>query len=200
MTISLPPRPRVRSRVDLNQFVERTTVRARYVKVLSFFTLLATLSTFLMWNYVGWSVLVQLAGIVLVAVFGESLVSSQGYYQYPKKHDNGPFIRNVPIWIPFLWIFSIQTSLLVGLVFGFSGIQAVVLSGLLAGFFDLVILEPYFSHRKELWIWDSVADGYFKFIPKQLDRFTAPPGNYITWLIFPIVMNYGTILMTMFLP
>ena len=148
----------------------------------------------------GWSVLVQLAGIIMVAVFGESLVSSQGYYQYPKKNDNGPFIRNVPIWIPFLWIFSIQTSFLTGLVFGLSGIQAAVLSGILAVVFDLVFLEPYFSRRKELWIWDSVADGYFKFIPKQLDRFTAPPGNYITWLFFPIVMNYGTILMSMIFP
>ena len=196
MTISLPQRPRV----ELNQFVERTTVRARYVKVLTFFTLLSILSSFLMWNYVGWSVLIQIAGIVLVAVFGESLVSSQGYYQYPKKGDNGPFIRNVPIWIPFLWIFSIQTSFLTGFAFGLSGIQACVLSGILAVVFDLVILEPYFSRQKELWIWDSVADGYFKFIPKQLDRFTAPPGNYIAWLIFPIVMNYGTILASLILP
>jgi len=186
--------------LDLDQFVERATVRARYVKVLSFFTLLSVLSTFLMWNYVGWSVLVQIAGIILVAVFGESLVSSRGYYQYPKKEGNGPFIRNVPIWIPFLWIFSIQTSFLTGLVFGLPGIQACVLSGILAVVFDLVILEPYFSRQKELWIWDSVADGYFKFIPKQLDRFTAPPGNYITWLFFPIVMNYGTILMSMIFP
>jgi len=186
--------------LDFDQFIERATVRARYVKVLAFFTLLSVLSTFLMWNYMGWSVLVQIAGIILVAVFGESLVSSQGYYQYPKKESNGPFIRNVPIWIPFLWIFSIQTSFLTGLVFGLSGIQAVVLSGILAVVFDLVILEPYFSRNKELWIWDSVSDGYFKFIPKQLDRFTAPPGNYITWLFFPIVMNYGTILMSMIIP
>jgi len=186
--------------LDFDQFIERATVRARYVKVLAFFTLLSVLSTFLMWNYMGWSVLVQIAGIILVAVFGESLVSSQGYYQYPKKESNGPFIRNVPIWIPFLWIFSIQMSFLTGLVFGLSGIQAVVLSGILAVVFDLVILEPYFSRNKELWIWDSVSDGYFKFIPKQLDRFTAPPGNYITWLFFPIVMNYGTILMSMIIP
>ena len=186
--------------LDLDEFIERAAVRAKYVKVLAFFTLLSTISTFLMWNYVGWSVLVQIAGIVLVAVFGESLVSSQGYYQYPKKEGNEPFIRNVPIWIPFLWIFSIQTSFLTGLVFGLSGFHACVLSGILAVLFDLVILEPYFSRHKKLWIWDSVADGYFKFIPTQLDRFTAPPGNYITWLIFPIVMNYGIILMSMILP
>ncbi|MHA1138187.1 MAG: hypothetical protein ACTSSE_17040 [Candidatus Thorarchaeota archaeon] len=198
MTLSLPQLEF--PELDFDQFIERATVRARYVKVLAFFTLLSVLSTFLMWNYMGWSVLVQIAGIILVAVFGESLVSSQGYYQYPKKESNGPFIRNVPIWIPFLWIFSIQTSFLTGLVFGLSGIQAVVLSGILAVVFDLVILEPYFSRNKELWIWDSVSDGYFKFIPKQLDRFTAPPGNYITWLFFPIVMNYGTILMSMIIP
>ncbi|MHA1421317.1 MAG: hypothetical protein ACTSSD_04395 [Candidatus Thorarchaeota archaeon] len=198
MTLSLPQLEF--PELDFDQFIERATVRARYVKVLAFFTLLSVLSTFLMWNYMGWSVLVQIAGIILVAVFGESLVSSQGYYQYPKKESNGPFIRNVPIWIPFLWIFSIQMSFLTGLVFGLSGIQAVVLSGILAVVFDLVILEPYFSRNKELWIWDSVSDGYFKFIPKQLDRFTAPPGNYITWLFFPIVMNYGTILMSMIIP
>ena len=195
MTLSLPQLPEI----DLEQFVERATVHAKYLRILAAFTLLATMSSFLMWNYLGWSVLVQLTGIVLIAVFGESLVSSQGYYQYPKKHDNGPFIRNVPLWIPFLWIWSIQSTFLTGLVFGLSGIQAAVLSGLFAAVFDLVILEPYFSRHKELWVWDSVADGYFKFIPKELDRFTAPPGNYITWLIFPIVINYGTILLSMIL-
>ncbi|TFG28513.1 hypothetical protein EU528_11105 [Candidatus Thorarchaeota archaeon] len=192
MTISLPKRPRV----DLSQFVERTAVRARYVRILTVFTLLATLSTILMWNYIGWSVLVQLAGIILVALFGESFVSSQGYYQYPKTHDNGPFIRNVPFWIPFLWIWSIQSSFLTGLIFGLSILEAAILSGIFAAVFDLLFLEPYFSRHKELWIWDCVADGYFKFIPKQLDRFTAPPGNYITWLIFPIIVNYGTIIVS----
>ena len=185
--------------VDFNEIVERTTERAKYVRILALFTLLSTLSTFFMWNYVGWAVLVQIAGIVLVAVFGESIVSSQGYYQYPKKHDNGPFIRNVPIWIPFLWIFTIQTSFLTGLVFGLSGIHACVLSGLFTVAFDLIFLEPYFSRQKELWIWDSVEGGYFKFIPKQLDMFTAPPGNYITWVIFPIIMNFGTILVSLIL-
>lgn len=152
-----------------------------------------------MWIYIGWSVLVQLAGIVVIAVFGENLVSSQGYYQYPKSYSNGPFIRNVPVWIPFLWIWSIQSSFLFCLAFGLSGIHAAIISGILAAVFDLIFLEPYFSRHRELWIWDSVADGYFKFIPKQMNRFTAPPGNYITWLIFPILVNYGTILMSMIL-
>ncbi|MCK4566639.1 MAG: hypothetical protein KAU48_04945, partial [Candidatus Thorarchaeota archaeon] len=43
--------------LDLDQFVERAAVRARYIKILTLFTLLASLSTYLMWNYVGWSVL-----------------------------------------------------------------------------------------------------------------------------------------------
>jgi hypothetical protein len=152
-----------------------------------------------MWIYLGWSVLIQITGIVLVTVYGESLVSSQGYYHYPKKKDNGPFIRNVPIWIPFLWIFSIQAAFLTGLVFGLTNLQACVLSGIFAVIFDLVILEPYFSRQKELWIWSSVENGYFNFIPDELDMFTAPPGNYITWLMFPILVNYGTILLSMIL-
>ena len=195
MTLTIPSFPKL----DLKGFVARATVHGRYVRILAIFSLLALFSTLLMWSYIGWSVIVQLAGIVGIAVFGESFVSSQGYYQYPKNHNNGPFIRNVPIWIPFLWIWSIQSSFLFGLTLGLTGIQAVVLSGILAAVFDLVFLEPYFSRRKELWVWDSVADGYFKFIPKQLDRFTAPPGNYITWLVFPIVINYGTILLSMIL-
>ncbi|MFX1369986.1 MAG: hypothetical protein ACFFAY_15440 [Promethearchaeota archaeon] len=178
----------------------RAARRARYIRILAAFTLLSTFSTYLMWFFIGWKVLVQLAGIVLIALLGESLISSQGYYKYPKKDDNGPFIRNVPVWIPFLWIFSIQTSLLVGLIFGLSGIQACLFSGLLAVIFDLTVLEPYFSRHKELWIWDSVENGYFRFIPKKLDVFTAPPGNYITWLIFPIAMNYCTMLAFLIFP
>ena len=186
--------------LDLDQFVERAAVRARYIKILTLFTLLASLSTLLMWNYVGWSVLIQLVGIVLVALFGESFVSAQGYYEYPKKDDNGPFFRNVPVWIPFLWIFSIQASFLVGLIFGLLAIQACILSGILAVGFDLIFLEPYFSSRRELWIWDSVEDGYFKFVPTELDVFTAPPGNYFTWVIFPIVINFATIIVSSIFP
>lgn len=186
--------------LDLDQFVERAAVRAKYVKILTLFTLLASLSTLLMWYYVGWSVLFQLVGIVLVALFGESFVSAQGYYEYPKKQDNGPFFRNVPVWIPFLWIFSIQASFLIGLVFGLHAIQACILSGILAAVFDLVFLEPYFSSNRELWVWDSVEDGYFKFVPTEMDVFTAPPGNYFTWLVFPILINFGTILLSVMIP
>lgn len=182
---------------DFNQIVDRATIRVRYLMVLALFTCLATISSYWMWTYLGWSIVIQLAGIMLVVLFGESCVSSQGYYQYPKKDLNGPFIRNVPVWIPFLWIYSIQSTFLTGLVFGLSGFEACVLSGLFALAFDLLFLEPYLSRRKELWIWSPVENGYFRFIPKELDRFTAPPGNYIVWLIFPILMNYGTILLSM---
>ncbi|MFX0053299.1 MAG: hypothetical protein ACFFAX_12860 [Promethearchaeota archaeon] len=182
---------------NFDHVVNRAAIRARYLRILATFTILAAISTYWMFQYVGWSALAQLAGIILVAAIGESYVSSQGYYEYPKNHSNGPFIRNVPIWIPFLWIFSIQAAFLTGLIFGLSGLEACVLSGLLALVFDLLFLEPYFSRQKELWIWYSVQDGYFRFIPSRLDRFTAPPGNYLVWLIFPILMNYGTILLSM---
>jgi hypothetical protein len=184
---------------DFEQIIDSATLRARYLSALVLFSALATISSYFMWHYVGWSVVVQLLGIILIAVFGESIVSSQGYYQYPKKDLNGPFIRNVPIWIPFLWIFSIQTAFLTGLVFGLTGLQACLLSGLLAVIFDLTVLEPYLSRHVELWIWSPVEKGYFRFIPKELDRFTAPPGNYVVWLAFPILMNYGTILLSLLL-
>jgi hypothetical protein len=181
----------------LDQVANRAAIRARNLRILAIFAILAAISTYWMYQYVGWSALVQPAGIILVAAIGESYVSSQGYYEYPKNHSNGPFIRNVPIWIPFLWIFSIQAAFVTGLIFGLSGLEACLLSGLLALVFDLLFLEPYFSRQKELWIWYSVQNGYFRFLPSQLDRFTAPPGNYLVWLIFPILMNYGTVLLSM---
>ncbi|MFW9888238.1 MAG: hypothetical protein ACFFER_08655 [Candidatus Thorarchaeota archaeon] len=184
----------------LDHAMNRAAIRARYMRILVIFTILAAISTYWMLQYVGWSALAQPAGIILVAAIGESYVSSQGYYEYPKSHSNGPFIRNVPIWIPFLWIFSIQAAFLTGLIFGLSGFEACLWSGLLALVFDLLFLEPYFSRQKELWIWYSVRNGYFRFIPSQFDRFTAPPGNYLVWLIFPILMNYGTVLLSMIVP
>ena len=184
----------------LDHVVNRAAIRVRYLRILATFTILAAISTYWMYQYVGWSALVQPAGIILVAAIGESYISSQGYYEYSKNHSNGPFIRNVPIWIPFLWIFSIQVAFLTGLIFGLSGLEACLLSGLLALVFDLLFLEPYFSRQKELWKWYTVENGYFRFIPSQLDRFTAPPGNYLVWLVFPILMNYGTILLSMILP
>ncbi|TFH05324.1 MAG: hypothetical protein E4H14_12980 [Candidatus Thorarchaeota archaeon] len=45
--------------------------------------------------------------------------------------------------------------------------QPFELSGILAVVFDLVFLEPYFSSHRALWIWDSVEDGYFKFVPTE---------------------------------
>ena len=183
----------------LDHAMNRAAIRARYLRILAIFTILAAISTYWMFQYVGWSALAQLAGIVLVAAIGESYVSAQGYYQYPRNDSNGPFIRNVPVWIPLLWIFSIQTAFLTGLIFGLTGFEACMLSGLLAAAFDLLFLEPYFSRQKELWIWYSVKNGYFGFLPSQLDRFTAPPGNYFVWLIFPILINYGTILLSMIL-
>ena len=184
---------------NLDHAMNWASIRARYMRILAIFTMLAAISTYWMFQYVGWSALAQLAGIVLVASIGESYVSSRGYYEYPKNDNNGPFIGKVPVWIPFLWIFSIQTALLTGLIFGLSGTEACLLSGLLALVFDFLFLEPYFSHQKELWIWYSVENGYFGFIPAQFDRFTAPPGNYVVWLVFPILMNYGTILLSMIL-
>ena len=168
--------------------------------MLTTFSFLAFFSTAFMWELMGWRVLLQLAGIGIIAIVGEILVSSQGYYHYTRQITNGPFIRNVPLWIPFLWIFSIQSGFLIGLVIGLSGVAACIFSGIFAVIFDLILLEPYFSRRKGFWIWTSVENGYFSFIPKRIDRFTAPPGNYIVWWIFPIMLNYAVVILSFLIP
>ncbi len=72
---------------------------------------------------------------------------------------------------------------------GLNGLVAALVSGVLALIVDLVFLEPFMSRARKLWIWKSVDKGYFSFLPKEIDRFTAPPGNYIVWFLFPFLMN-----------
>ena len=72
---------------------------------------------------------------------------------------------------------------------GLGGFAAIYMSGCLALLGDFLFFEPYMSSRKELWLWKSVDNGYFEFIPTKLNRFTAPPGNYITWFLFPLLAN-----------
>ena len=150
---------------------------------------LASITSQLMWSIFGWSILLQLLLIFAIASAGESFVSSQGYYHYTRQERNGPFVKNVPIWIVFLWIFFIQSSLLFSLSLGFTGIQAATMSGMIACLIDFLLLEPLLSRNMELWRWTSVRRGYFAFIPAKFNRFTAPPGNYIAWMLFPVIAN-----------
>jgi hypothetical protein len=164
------------------------------------FPSLAILSTAFLWSVGGWRVLLQGLAILIIATIGENLISSKGYYHYTRQDLNGPFIRNVPAWIPFLWIMVIQSSFLLGYAAGMSDIHACIFSGLIAMAVDLMLLEPWLSRRRELWVWTPVRGGYFDFIPPELNRFTAPPGNYIVWLAFPILLNYGLVVSALLFP
>lgn len=159
------------------------------LSLLFLFAGFASVTSQFMWMTFDWLMLVQLALIFAIVSIGESFVSSQGYYHYTRQDRNGPFVRNVPVWILFLWIFSIQGSLLFALSLGLSGIHAASMSGMIACMVDFLLLEPLLSRNMELWKWTPVRKGYFAFIPAKLNRFTAPPGNYIAWLIFPMIAN-----------
>jgi hypothetical protein len=153
------------------------------------FGALTTITSQYMWHLFGWLILPQIVLIFTIASLGESIISSQGYYHYTRHERNGPFARNVPIWIVFLWIFVIQGSLLFSYAIGLTEVQAATASGLFACIIDFLLLEPLLSRRFELWRWTPMRKGYFYFIPTKLNRFTAPPGNYLTWLFFPMIAN-----------
>ena len=157
--------------------------------LLVIFVALSSATSNLMWNYFGWLILPHILLVIFIALAGEHIVSSQGYYYYTKQETNGPFVRNVPVWIVFLWVFSIQSSLLIAIAFGVEGVSACIISGLLASIGDFILLEPLLSRVLGLWLWTPVQRGYFRFIPPRINRFTAPPGNYITWLLFPFLAN-----------
>jgi magnesium-transporting ATPase (P-type) len=159
------------------------------------FSALATITSQLLWHLFDWLILAQLLIIFAIASLGESLVSSQGYYHYTRQKRNGPFVRNVPIWIVFLWIFFIQGGLLLSVALGLTGFAAASMSGMVACIIDFVLIEPFLSRYMELWRWTPVRRGYFSFIPARFNRFTAPPGNYIAWLIFPMIANGFLILL-----
>ncbi len=148
------------------------------------FMLLAILFEWQLWPLYEWRLILQIDMVLLVSTLGENIVSSQGYYQYTKKTVNGPFARNVPLWIPFMWLAVIHASFLAALFTGIGEIAAGIISGFIASTLDFIIVEPLLSKALRLWEWKPVTKGYFHFIPRQLNRFTAPIGNYFTWLIF----------------
>ena len=157
--------------------------------VLMPFAILAAFTTQILWAKFGWPVLFQILFILIIAAIGESTVSSRGYYHYTQKDFNGPFVRNVPIWILYLWVFSIQCSFLIPLAIGFHVPAACFISGIFAFTADIAVIEPLLSRVVNLWTWTPVQKGYFSFLPRRFDRFTAPPGNYLVWFGFPIVAN-----------
>jgi len=164
-------------------------LRIKNFFLLVMFVILASITSNILWESFSWRILPQILLIIIITFIGEHLVSSQGYYHYTKQDTNGPFLRNVPVWILFLWVFSIQASLLISLGLGMDIIHACIMSGWLASIFDFLLLEPFMSQMMELWRWTPVENGYFGFIPTRFNRFTAPLGNYITWLLFPLLAN-----------
>jgi hypothetical protein len=89
-----------------------------------------------------------------------------------------------------MWVFVVQASFIIPLMIGLSAATSIISSGLLCFIFDLVIIEPMLSRKRSLWAWTSVDKGYLGFLPSHLDRFTAPPGNYLVWFIFPVIANW----------
>lgn len=160
---------------------------------------LSAITTHAMWSYYEWRVIPYIILILSIVVVGENIVSSQGYYHYTRQAVNGPFVRNMPIWIMFLWIFSVQASLLIAIFMGLNGVSAILFSGWFSLTVDFLFLEPFMSRRKELWRWTPVENGYFEFIPDRMNRFTAPPGNYVAWFVFPFLANcFLAVLMLLF--
>ncbi|MHA1615609.1 MAG: hypothetical protein ACTSYJ_12250 [Candidatus Thorarchaeota archaeon] len=152
------------------------------------FAFLSVVTLTPLWHLFGFHAIIQTVGILIVASVGEHVVSGRGYYHYTNV--NGVFVGRVPVWIPVMWVFVIQGALLFSLTMGLVGLQAILLSGFLCASLDILAVEPLLSAKYGMWRWTSVDKGYFKFIPAQVNRFTAPFGNYLTWLIFPILLNW----------
>ncbi|MFW9967896.1 MAG: hypothetical protein ACFFEA_12155 [Candidatus Thorarchaeota archaeon] len=157
------------------------------VTMTSAFLVLGTATTYALLNLIGPLALPQSLTVMFVAWLGEHYVSGKGYYYYTPY--NGLFVGRVPTWIPLMWVFVVQGGLLLFLSFGFAGVSAAVASGIFCALLDLAFIEPYLSARKTLWHWTPVHAGYFAFIPSKANRFTAPPGNYIVWFVFPALLN-----------
>lgn len=165
------------------------SLRVKNFLLLVVLIVLASITSNILWETFSWLILPQILMIIVITFIGEHFVSSQGYYHYTRQETNGPFLKNVPVWILFLWVFSIQASLVIPLGLGMNGFHACILSGWLAFIGDFLVVEPLMSRMMELWRWTPVENGYFGFISTRFNRFTAPPGNYITWLLFPILAN-----------
>jgi hypothetical protein len=149
---------------------------------------LAALTSSILYNEYGSLVILQTVLILLIAAVGEHLVSGKGYYHYTTM--NGIFVGRVPAWIPLMWVTAIQGTFLLPLVAGIDSTVAIALSGIICASLDLYFIEPLLSRKLGMWRWTSVTRGYFSFIPQRINRFTAPFGNYLTWLFFPIAMNW----------
>ncbi|MCK4280014.1 MAG: hypothetical protein KAW94_05520, partial [Candidatus Thorarchaeota archaeon] len=90
---------------------------------------LATSTTYLLWTMAGWRVGVQIAAVLIVGAIGEHYISGQGYYYYTKSKTNGFFVGRVPLWIPFMWVFTVQGTLLFSLMMGLPAAEAILSSG-----------------------------------------------------------------------
>jgi hypothetical protein len=158
---------------------------------------LSAITSYVLFKQFGHLVYIQFMLILIIAAVGEHYVSGKGYYHYTKK--NGLFLGRVPVWIPLMWVVMIQGSFSFLLVLGFGSTEAIALSGLVCASLDFYLIEPLFSRKIGMWLWSSVERGYFGFIPPQVNRFTAPAGNYITWMFFPVILNallhYGSLIL-----
>ena len=152
------------------------------------FVFLGVITLTPLWTLYGFHSIIQTVAILIVASVGEHYISGRGYYHY--TNINGAFVGRVPIWIPLMWVVLIQGALLFSLAIGLVGLQALLMSGILLASLDVIAIEPLLSAKYGMWRWTSVDKGFFKFIPSQVNRFTAPFGNYLTWLIFPILLNW----------
>ena len=146
---------------------------------------------------VGILVIPHILFIFAISTAGEHYVSGKGYYRYTES--NGYFIGRVPLWIPLMWVAIIQYALLVGSILNSNPIITIALSGLICLTLDSLFIEPYLCKKKQLWQWTDVDSGYFSFLPHSMNRFTAPPGNYIVWLLFPLIANSGLLLLAFLL-
>lgn len=155
--------------------------------VTSLFAGLSVGTSYLLGLRYEWAVAIQVVVILAIAGIGEHRVSGEGYYRY--KDVNGVFLGNVPLWIPFMWVFVCQASLVVALAIGFKSLAAAFCAGVIGLLVDLLVVEPILSRGPfALWSWTPVQDGYFSFVPSSLNRFAAPVGNYLVWFAFPFLM------------
>ena len=167
-------------------------------RILLCLTLVAILITgHFLGQIVGILVIPHILFILAVSTAGEHYVSGKGYYRYTKSNDH--FVGRVPLWIPLMWVAIIQYALLVGWILNSNPIITITLSGLICLTLDSLFIEPYLCKKKQLWQWTNVDSGYFSFLPSSINRFTAPPGNYIVWLLFPLIANSGLLLLAFLL-
>ena len=144
-------------------------------------------TSYILWTYFAHRVILQVIAILAISAIGEHFVSGKGYYYYTER--NGLFIGRVPIWIPFMWVSVVQGSAILALFFGAAGVDIILLSGLVTFIGDFVFMEPLFSKQLGFWLWTPVERGYFSRVPNSLNKFTAPFGNYLVWIVFPLLAN-----------